>query len=128
VWGLVTEPGWWIGDGESEQKRSRAGRFDVVEGRYGRFPVSVETVEPQRYVAYRWASTFPGEDPGEGNSSLVEFWLSERDGGTLLRVAESGFTSLTLSGEERERSVNGNIDGWRQQCDIIKSRAERVRV
>jgi uncharacterized protein YndB with AHSA1/START domain len=127
VWGLVTEPGWWVGEGEDSGKnRRREGDLDVIDSRYGRFPVAVETVEPKSYVAYRWASGFPGEIPAEGNSTLVEFWLSERDGGTLVRVAESGFASLTVTDEVRDRSFEGNTEGWAQQCGLLRTRAERV--
>ncbi|AYY13906.1 serine/threonine-protein kinase BRI1-like 1 [Actinobacteria bacterium YIM 96077] len=128
VWKLVTEPGWWIGDGNDRtgQRRYRDGDLDVVEDpRFGRFPVRTETTEPQHYVSYRWASTFPGEDLRPDNSTLVEFWLSEHDGGTLLRVVESGFASLAVPDEARERSVNGNIEGWVEQLTAIQKRAEQ---
>jgi uncharacterized protein YndB with AHSA1/START domain len=130
VWGLVSEPGWWVGDGDpSARRRRRDGDLEVIDhARFGSFPIRVESVEPQRYVSYRWASGFPGEDPGEGNSTMVEFWLSERDGGTLLRVVESGFASLAAEDEARERSVKGNTEGWAQQLGFIKASAERVPV
>lgn len=127
VWSLVTEPGWWIGEGEDSGKvRRHEDGLDVIDGRHGRFPVRVETVEPRTYVAYRWASGFPGEIPAEGNSTLVEFWLTEQGSGTLVRVAESGFASLAVSDDVRDRSVEGNTKGWTQQCELLRTRAERV--
>ncbi|MDN3351509.1 SRPBCC domain-containing protein [Actinomadura sp. DC4] len=127
VWGLVSEPGWWVGEGEdSGRQRRREGGLDVIDSRWGSFPVRVETVEPQTYVAYRWSSTAPGEVPSETNSTLVEFWLSERDGGTVVRVAESGFAALALTDEERESAFEGNTGGWAGQCDLLRTRAERV--
>src|SRR6266571_2861451 len=107
VWGLVAEPGWWIGD----------------DPRYGQFPIRVESVEPPHHASFRWASAFPGEDPGAGKSTLIDFWLSERDGGTLLRVVESGFARLADPGAR-----GGNAEGWEQQLVILKRRAERVSV
>lgn len=126
VWKLVTEPGWWIGDGDrSGQRHWRDGDLEVVEDpKYGRFPVRIEATRPQHYVAYRWAPSVPGQQPGEGNSTLVEFFLTEQEDGILLRVVESGFASLTVSDEERVAAIEGNADGWRQQLGIIKSAAE----
>ena len=130
VWALVAEPGWWIGDGDrSGQTRTREGDLEIVEDpRYGRFPIRVETVEEPRYVSYRCAfpGEFPGEAPREGNSTLVEFWLAERDGGTVLRVVETGFASLPVSEEARIRHVEGNIEGWTMQLDIARKHAEHA--
>ncbi|SDK59442.1 SRPBCC domain-containing protein [Nonomuraea jiangxiensis] len=130
VWDLITETGWWVGDGDrTGQQRRRDGDLEVVEDpKYGAFPMRVVSVDPRRYVSYRWASGFPGDDPVEGNSTLVEFWLSEQDSGTLVRVVESGFGSLAVTDEARESSVEGNTQGWASQLDLLKERAESVSV
>ncbi|MGX1777048.1 SRPBCC domain-containing protein [Nocardia brasiliensis] len=126
VWELVTEPGWWVGDGDrSGQSRSRDGDFEVIEDpKYGRFPVRVETVEPQDYASYRWASAFPGATPGAGTATLVEFRLAEHGGGTRVRVIESGFAALDLPEEERAKRVDDNRGGWKMQLDVLKANAE----
>ncbi|WP_194832799.1 SRPBCC domain-containing protein [Nocardia sp. XZ_19_369] len=126
VWELVTDPGWWVGDGDrSGQSRRREGDFEVIEDpKYGRFPVRVETVQPQDYVSYRWASAFPGAMPGDGNSTLVEFRLAERDGGTRVRVIESGFAALPLPDDERAKRAEENKGGWKMQLDVLKANAE----
>lgn len=128
VWALVAEPGWWIGEGDpSDHRRWREGDLEIVEDpRHGRFPIRVETVEPPCYIAYRWVFVSPGEAPHAGNSMLVEFWLSERAGGTLLRVVESGFASLAALDEKRREAIDGNIKGWMKMLDVLKSRAEHV--
>ena len=77
VWGLVSEAGWWIGDGDrSRQTRSReADDVDVVtDPRYGSFRIRTEKSDPPRYVAYRWL-----DDGDERATTLVEFWLSEAE-------------------------------------------------
>lgn len=127
VWALVSEPGWWVGDGDrSGQMRHRAGGLQMIEDpRYGRFPVRTEAVEPHRYVAFRRASTFPGQDLRPGNSTLVEFWLSERGEGSLVRVVESGFAALAAPDAVRRRSAENNEQGWRQQLAILESAASR---
>lgn len=126
VWDLVAEPGWWVGDGDrSAQSRWQDGGLAVIDDpKYGRFSVRVETVHPREYVAYRWASGFPGQAPADGNSTLVEFWLTERVDGIGLRTSESGFSALAVSEPEQAAAVEGNTGGWRQQLDVVKRLAE----
>lgn len=134
VWPLVSEAGWWIGDGDiSQQKRYTEGELKVVEDpKYGTFRLRPMGSEPLRYVAYRWIpepATDEDGPPVEDSGTLVEFWLSELSGGaTLVRVVESGFSSLPGSDEDRRRSIEGNTEGWRQQLDILRARAEHVAV
>jgi uncharacterized protein YndB with AHSA1/START domain len=135
VWPLVSEPGWWIGDGDtSGQKRYKEGELEVVEDpRYGKFPLRVEGSEEFRYVAFRWISQVAagpsGAESGKETTTLVEFWLSELPGGaTLVRVVESGFASLPGTEESRRQAFEGNTEGWHQQLDILKSRAEHVAI
>jgi uncharacterized protein YndB with AHSA1/START domain len=130
VWPLVSVAGWWIGDGDTAgQKRYAEGGFEVVEDpEYGTFRLRREGSEPLRYVAFRW---YPADGAGEGaegpGATLVEFWLSELAGGeTVVRVVESGFARLPGTDEDRRRSVEDNTSGWRQQMDILKTRAEHV--
>jgi uncharacterized protein YndB with AHSA1/START domain len=125
VWRLVSEPGWWIGDGDrSSQVVTREGDLVVVDDpRYGRYGVLPVSTDAPRYVSFRGYS---GEVPREGTSTLVEFFLAERDGGTLLRVVESGFESLAMPAERRAAAVEGNIKGWQVQLGFAKRDAERV--
>ena len=115
VWELVSQGGWWIGDGDrGAQTRSREGDdIDVVEDpRYGTFRIRTEKAEPHSYLSYRWL-----DDGNERATTLVEFWLSEADGVTTLRVVESGF----VSAEHWE----GNIKGWGMQLAVAKAECER---
>ena len=128
VWRLVSEPGWWIGDGDrSAQQISRDGQLVIVDDpRYGRYQVLPVSSDAPHHASYR-SSLFPGPPPGEGTSTLVEFVLAEQGGGTLLRVIESGFASLAVPAERRAAMVEGNIEGWEQQLGVAKRDAERVR-
>jgi uncharacterized protein YndB with AHSA1/START domain len=128
VWDLVSEPGWWIGDGDrSSQTITREGDLVIVEDpRYGRYPVLPVSTDAPRHVSYR-SSDDPGQAPGEGNSTLVEFFLTEQGGGTLLRVVESGFAALAVPAERRAAAIEGNTEGWEQQLGFAKRDAEHVR-
>jgi uncharacterized protein YndB with AHSA1/START domain len=127
VWSLVIEPAFWVGEGDPVQVELREGAEMVSEhAEYGRFPQRIEKIEPQRYISYRWASGFPGEQPREGNSTLVEFTLIPEGGTTRLRVVESGFTELAAPEEARRQSFEDNTGGWAQVLDGLKQRAEQL--
>ena len=126
VFRLVSEPGWFIGDGEpGKPTTTREGDVFVVDfPPYGRFPILPVKSDAPHYVSFRG-----GDDPAqplvEGTSTLVEFFLSERDGGTLLRVVETGFAALYPNAERRAAVYEGNIEGWEMQLAFAKRDAER---
>lgn len=126
VFRLVSEPGWFIGDGEpGKTTTTREGDVFVVDfPPYGRFPILLVKSDAPHYVSFRG-----GDDPAqplvEGTSTLVEFFLSERDGGTLLRVVETGFAALYPNAERRAAAYEGNIAGWEMQLAFAKRHAER---
>ena len=126
VFRLVSEPGWFIGDGEpGKTTTTREGDVFVVDfPPYGRFPILPVKSDAPHYVSFRG-----GDDPAqplvEGTSTLVEFFLSERDGGTLLRVVETGFAALYPNAERRAAVYEGNIEGWEMQLAFAKRHAER---
>jgi uncharacterized protein YndB with AHSA1/START domain len=127
VWSLVAEPGFWVADKASLPGTvARAGESMVAKNsEVGDFPVRVEKVEPPTYLAYRWASAFPGEELREDNSTLVEFTLTQEGDQTRLRVVESGFAALAGSEELRGRAVQDNSGGWPLELDALKARAEK---
>lgn len=121
VWAMVSEPGWWIGDGDrSRQSRSRDGDLHVIDDpKYGRFPIRVEEVREPDYIAYRWLPE-PGTAEAREGSTLVEFWVTPRDGGTVVRVVESGFAGLAIDERERQRRIGDNLEGWVFQLDVLR--------
>ncbi|WP_328303057.1 SRPBCC domain-containing protein [Streptomyces sp. NBC_00435] len=128
VWSLVAEPGFWVADeGTLTGTAAREGESVVARNsEYGEFPVRVEKVEPPTYLAYRWASAFPGQELSEDNSTLVEFTLSREGDKTLLRVVESGFSALAGSEELRNKALEDNTGGWPQVLGAFKERVERL--
>ncbi|EPH41649.1 putative Serine/threonine-protein kinase BRI1-like 1 [Streptomyces aurantiacus JA 4570] len=128
VWELVSSPGWWVNDGDEDgarDVRSENGLDVVVDPKYGSFPVRTVAAEPPTYIAYEWASGFPGQVPVEGNATRVEFRLEARGDDVVLRVVESGFASLEAPFDERKRNFEGNVEGWAQQLSLARRRAER---
>ncbi|MGV9268537.1 SRPBCC domain-containing protein [Kitasatospora sp. NPDC003701] len=127
VWELVAQPGWWVAEEASLPGTvAREGESMVAKNpEYGDFPVRVEKVEPPTYLAYRWASAFPGEELRADNSTLVEFTLIPEGDRTRLRVVESGFAALAGSEELRDKAVEDNTGGWPQVLDAFRKRAEQ---
>jgi uncharacterized protein YndB with AHSA1/START domain len=126
VWSLVATPGFWVAD-EATVAGTVAEEGATLVAKNPNLSevwVRVEKVEPPTYVAYRWASAFPGEELRENNNTLVEFTLSTEDGKTRLRVVESGFATLNTSEELRGKTIRFNSDGWSQVFDAVTQRAE----
>jgi uncharacterized protein YndB with AHSA1/START domain len=67
VWSLVSEPGWWIGDGDpSSRVATREGDLVVVTTHpHGRFPVLPISAGPPQYASYR-GSEDPTQTPAQG--------------------------------------------------------------
>lgn len=115
VWSLVSQPGWWINNGEIvDHKIERVGDLDVVhDPDHGAFPIRTERLDPPRYAAFRWMAD-RDDRSGEGPSTLTEFWIDDHEGrtGVTLRVVESGFSSLDVSAEEQRKRIEENTEGW----------------
>lgn len=127
VWSLVAEPGFWVAEeGTVSGMVAREGETVLAKHPvFGEFPVYVEKVQAPTYIAYRWASGFPGHELQEGHSTLIEFTLAEEPGGVRLRVAESGFAALDASDEVAGRAYSDNSDGWPQVLGALRARAEQ---
>jgi uncharacterized protein YndB with AHSA1/START domain len=127
VWNLVSEPGWFIGDGDPAHRTvSRDGDFAVVNfPPYGTFPVRNVAVAAPHYVASR-AMDDPARPQAEAARTLVEFHLEEQGDGTLLQVVESGFVDAYPSAKRRAAAVAENIQAWEMQLGVAKRDAERT--
>ncbi len=84
------------------------------------FDVVIERMEPQRLMSWRWhpASIDPSVDYSKEPGTLVVFELEDVEGGTLLRVVESGFDSLPPS--RRLEAFRMNSGGWDEQVRNIE--------
>ncbi|HET9982156.1 MAG TPA: SRPBCC family protein [Longimicrobiales bacterium] len=76
----------------------------------------IEELVPERRFSWRWhpAAIEPGVDYSAEPRTLVTFTLEDAaDGGTLLRVVESGFAALPEA--RRATAFLGNSKGWAGQ-------------
>ncbi len=112
VWALITEAehlGRWFGDAGAEIDLRPGGAIVLRWSEHGANRGEVVAVEPPNRFAYRWApfKDPAGEQPVEGNSTLVEFSLQPEGEGTRLRVTESGFASLATQRAPARREPQG---------------------
>jgi uncharacterized protein YndB with AHSA1/START domain len=133
VWELITEAehvGRWFGDAGAEIDLRPGGAMVLRWADAGTSRGRVVAVEPRTRFAYRWAPFKDpgGEEPVEGNSTLVEFTLQAEGDATRLRVVESGFAALATSDEQRVKNVNGNTRGWELETDELRAYAEQAAV
>jgi len=128
VWELITRPGWYINDGEIRDHRiERKGDLDIVHDPvHGAFPIRTLKADPPRYAAFRWEpDPTLGNSFDMGGSTLLEFWIEDRiDGGVVLRVVESGFSTLKRTTEERRKMIEENTEGWITELAAAKNYLE----
>ena len=82
--------------------------------------VLVERVEPERVFAFRWHpyAVDPNIDYSNEPTTLVLFELEDREGGTWLKVVESGFDNIPES--RRLKAFRMNSRGWDEQMSNIE--------
>ncbi|HEX2221785.1 MAG TPA: SRPBCC domain-containing protein [Candidatus Limnocylindria bacterium] len=110
VWRAISDPDelarWFPQRADWELRPGGRGTF-FWEG-HGDFEIRVEAVEPGRYLAWRWGDETVASLDDPARTTLVEWWIEARpDGGTRLRLRESGFSTP-------ERRA-GNDEGWTEE-------------
>ena len=85
-----------------------------------RMALVVERVEPMRVFAYRWHpfAIDPDVDYSTEPMTLVTFTLEPTEGGTMLRVVESGFDAIPIG--RRADAFEANEEGWGMQMQMIE--------
>jgi uncharacterized protein YndB with AHSA1/START domain len=126
VWAVLTDPkhiAGWFGD-KAEMDPRPGGKAAFGWSEHGTFHAVVQRADPPGFLSYRWARDIDTQ-PAEGNSTLVEFSLTEIFAGTLLRVVETGFANLHASEAEQDKAVQENTEGWQSELAELKEYAER---
>jgi len=119
VWAALTDPTEivkWFPDAAEIDLRP-GGDMVLTFGTDGRCPGIVEAVEPNRRFAYWWqpGATSQGGVP-EDNRTLVDFTLEPTEGGTRLRLIESGFASVP-----NPEAYGMNTEGWTEMLGRLET-------
>lgn len=133
VWRLVSEPGWWINDGELEAHEvslsADADGTMIAEVRghsAGVWRLVVVELLENEYAAFRWAPHAAADRDATGptGSTLVEFTLRQASDRVVVEVVESGFDALDISAEKIAANYRDNDEGWGQELAALKAAAE----
>jgi uncharacterized protein YndB with AHSA1/START domain len=122
VWTALADAetfGRWFGANLAGQRfapgqRAR-GNITIAGYEHLQFDVSVERMEPERVMSWRW-HPYPVDarvDYSREEPTLVTFTLQDAAGGTLLTVVESGFDKVPP--ERRFEAFRMNDAGWEAQ-------------
>jgi uncharacterized protein YndB with AHSA1/START domain len=123
VWSIVTEPQhivrWFANQAVVDLRPGGDITLTFESGIEGKG--TVERVEPPSLFSFRWVSPEPERDmeAAQGHFTLVEFTLEAQGEGTLLRVAESGFTSLEGTDEQNAALAERHVGGWSMFLDRL---------
>ena len=111
----------WFGikfDGPFAAGKSTNGKI-AIKGQEVTFEFAIEAIEPERRFAFRWHpyAIDPNVDYSSEPMTHVEFTLAAVDGGTMLKVVESGFDKIPAS--RRVEAFQMNTNGWTGQMKRI---------
>ncbi|MCG8469992.1 MAG: SRPBCC domain-containing protein [Gemmatimonadetes bacterium] len=114
VWRALTEPaelGAWFPDRVEGLEPTAGAEGWLAWDRHGRHAITIEALEPERRLVWRWARA--SETPLEGGYNTKVEWTLEpgADGGTILNLVESGFRT--------EADRQENVSGWRAELDEL---------
>jgi uncharacterized protein YndB with AHSA1/START domain len=132
VWRALAEAGElgsWFGadlEGQAFVPGARvAGRITHPGYEHLDLELVVERVEPERLLSWRWHpyAVDAAVDYSAEPDTLVTFELEDAEGGTRLRVTESGF--LQVPPARRDEAYRMNEDGWTQQMRNIADHLDR---
>jgi uncharacterized protein YndB with AHSA1/START domain len=126
VWRAITSPeefGAWFRvklDGAFAEGATVRGRITYPGYEHLTMEMVVERIEPERLFAYRWhpGATDPKVDYSSEPMTLVEFRLDQANGGTLLKIVESGFDRIAAA--RRAEAFRMNDGGWTEQIRNIE--------
>ncbi|MBV8279508.1 MAG: SRPBCC family protein [Verrucomicrobia bacterium] len=127
VWRALTdhrEFGEWFCaklDGPFVPGEMSTGRIAYPGYEHLKWEATVQKMEPERLFSFTWHpyAVDPNVDYSNEPSTLVEFRLEPKDGGTVLYLKESGFDALPK--DRRFEAFRMNDDGWTEQMTNIEN-------
>ena len=101
------------------------GRMTYPGYEHFRWEASVQAMEPERLFSFTWCpySDDPDADYSTQPHTLVEFRFEPTGAGTLLHIAESGFSALP-DDARRVDALRMKAQGWDEQAKTIAAHVE----
>lgn len=128
VYDLISEPGWFINDGEYREHDVTVdgATATLVDPVHGEFMIDIVELDPPRRAVFRWLAGVAGalEDHA---ATTVEFTIVPVGTGVELTVRESGFARISADAAERRARFEDNTQGWIEELGVAKARVEALR-
>ena len=123
IWRALTIPeimGEWLmrNDFRPEAGHRFTFRADPMPHWNGVTDCEVRVVEPKKRLAYTWNAS--GDEAAGGLKTLVTWTLTPVEGGTLLRMEQSGFRA------EDQRNYQGASWGWQKFLAALEQTVARL--
>jgi uncharacterized protein YndB with AHSA1/START domain len=132
VWRALTdyrEFSEWFGvnlEGPFVPGQTSRGQMAITGYEHLKWEAVVQKMEPESLFSFTWHpyAIDPQKDYSKEPSTLVEFRLEPKGGGTLLTLTESGFSKLPA--DRRLEAFRMNDGGWAQQMKDIELHVEQT--
>ncbi|GAA1489743.1 SRPBCC domain-containing protein [Brachybacterium sacelli] len=125
VFDLISEPGWFINDGEYREHEITVdgATATVVDPVHGEFSIGTLELDRPRRAVFQWLGGEVGalED---FPSNTIEFTIEPAGDGVELTVREVGFAGISPDAVERRTRFEDNTQGWIEELGVAKTRAE----
>jgi uncharacterized protein YndB with AHSA1/START domain len=125
VWRAITTPeefGAWFGVKitGSFEPGARVPMVATIEPcKDENFYVIIDRIEPQRLFSWRWHPGMPRPEVNYETEPMttVTFELEDAEGGTNLKVTETGFDAISIT--RRAAVYEENVQGWNYQAESL---------
>ncbi|MGO1439661.1 MAG: SRPBCC domain-containing protein [Brevibacterium yomogidense] len=124
VFDIVSEPGWFINDGEYREHQvvSDGTTARVTDPVLGQFEVGIVALEPPHRAVFCWL----GGDAGslaDAPRNTVTFTVEPSEDGVVLTVHETGFASLDADAVDRRRRFEEHSAGWVEELAVAREQS-----
>ncbi|HEX3446313.1 MAG TPA: SRPBCC family protein, partial [Chthoniobacterales bacterium] len=127
IWRALTdhhEFGAWFRvklDAPFEPGQISRGRITYPGYEHVKWEATVQKMEPERLFSFTWHpyAIDPAVDYSAEPTTLVEFGLEPKDGGTVLTLKESGFDAIPK--DRQFEAFRTNDSGWTEQMKNIEA-------
>lgn len=117
---------WWPDDARFEPVPGAPGELswhNPETGETKTVEFTVVEVEPPSRFSFRWTYSEPGR---RGNSLLVTFDLTPADGGTRVRMTETGFREMGWEIAVLDEQYRDHVRGWEHYLPQLSAYIARL--
>lgn len=127
VWKMITTPEdvmAWYAFGGADIDPQPGGRIRFRWDEHGVYHGIVEEATQPARFSFRYAPFEADTVPEQGNSVIVSFQLSQRNGKTLLTLSERGYHELLMSEVEKRDNFEISKGAWVNSLELLRKLVE----